>query len=321
MKIKSINVIENAQGYNRARIPGLVCTDKGTLFAYCELRRSDSDWAVIDVGVRKSTDGGRTFSEREILVSGETEHTVNNPLMIASGNTLYFFYCIDYCRVFFMKSTDDGNSWSTARDITGEIKASLGNFSFTCIATGPTHGIITSDGAIVVPLWMSYNEADPKSHHPSVIALLYSTDGGESFRAGKTDSSLNDASECAVAQLSDGRILINIRHEGEERCRAAAFADGNFSLSDIRLLPQLPDPVCCAGMCDFGDGILFSNCAEKRSRRNLMLRRLSADFEILGSLPISEEAGYSDVAVSPDRKTAFVLFEKNEALYLCTIEL
>ncbi len=321
MRIESIKLIEDAAGYNRARIPGLAVSGSGTLFAYCELRRSDSDWAVIDVGLRKSTDGGRTFSEREILVSGEGTRTVNNPVMIAAGDTLYFFYCVDYGRVFFMKSTDDGESWSTARDITDEIKAGLGDFSFTCIATGPTHGIALSDGTLLVPLWMSYNEAEPESHHPSVIALLYSRDGGESFRVGKTDSSLSDASECAVARLPDGRVLINIRHEGEEGCRAAGFADGDFSLSDIRLLPQLPDPVCCAGMCALGGGLLFSNCNDKKSRINLTLRHLSADCEILEGLLISREAGYSDVAVSADESTAFVLFEKNTELYLCIIEL
>ncbi len=321
MKIKAIEIFEDAKNYERARIPGIVCTRKGTLTAYCELRCSDSDWAVIDIGMKKSADAGKTFSERRILVSGEGAHTVNNPLMISAEDVLYFFYCVDYGRVFFMKSYDEGDSWGTPREITAEIKKSLGDFSFTCIAVGPTHGVCTCDGTLVVPIWMSYNKADPKSHHPSVIALLYSNDGGESFFVGKPDSSLRDASECAAVQLADGRILINIRHEGEEKCRAAAFADKDFSLCGISICHRLPDPVCCAGMCGLGDGVLFCNCADKNSRRNLTLRRISSDGEILESLFLSVDAGYSDVAVSADEKTAFVLFEKNRQLYLCTIEL
>lgn len=321
MKIKSIKVFEDAKEYERARIPGVVCTTKGTIAAYCELRCSDSDWAVIDIGVKISRDGGKSFSARQILVSGEGRHTVNNPLMISSADVLYFFYCIDYGRVFFMKSYDEGETWCTPREITDEIKKSLGDFSFTCIATGPTHGICTRDGTLIVPIWMSYNEADPSSHHPSVIALLYSLDGGESFFAGKTDDSLADASEFCVAELSDGRILVNIRHEGEERCRATAFADKGFSLCGISLCHSLPDPVCCGGMCSMGDGVLFCNCADQSSRRGLTLRRISSDGEILESLVISEAAGYCDVAVAPDERTALVIFEKNKQLYLCIIEL
>ncbi len=321
MKINRIDIFEDACGFERARIPGLICTDKGTLIAYCELRRSESDWAVIDIGMKRSTDGGKSWSERQILVSGEGSRTANNPVMIAGRACIYFLYCIDYSRVFLMKSTDEGESWSSPRELTREIKESLGDFSYTCIATGPTHGICTDDGTILVPVWMSYDYSDPKSHHPSVIALLYSRDSGESFFVGKTDGSLSDASECAAAQLSDGRIYMTIRHEGAEKCRARAFVGNDFSIGDIRLCSELPDPVCCAGVCALGDGLLFCNCADAVSRSRLTLRRISADGEISESLLMASSAGYSDVAVSPAADRAYVLFEQGRYIYFGVIDI
>ncbi|MDE3196726.1 MAG: exo-alpha-sialidase, partial [Acidobacteriota bacterium] len=50
-------------GYARYRIPGIVVTAKGTVLTYCEARRNTGgDWDTIDLLMRRSTDGGRTFS-------------------------------------------------------------------------------------------------------------------------------------------------------------------------------------------------------------------------------------------------------------------
>src|SRR5690349_17875442 len=48
------------------RIPGLVVTAKGTVLAYCEARRvGTTDWDTIDIMLRRSTDGGKTWSPRQ----------------------------------------------------------------------------------------------------------------------------------------------------------------------------------------------------------------------------------------------------------------
>lgn len=50
-------------GYNLYRIPGLVVTAKGTLLAYAEARKTDrGDWGTINIVLRRSTDGGKTWS-------------------------------------------------------------------------------------------------------------------------------------------------------------------------------------------------------------------------------------------------------------------
>ena len=50
-------------GITLYRIPGLVVTQKGTVLAYCEARRNAaSDWGEIEIHLRRSTDGGKTWA-------------------------------------------------------------------------------------------------------------------------------------------------------------------------------------------------------------------------------------------------------------------
>jgi len=50
-------------GYHTYRIPSLLVTKSGTLLAFCEGRRnSRQDWGDIDIVVKRSGDGGQTWS-------------------------------------------------------------------------------------------------------------------------------------------------------------------------------------------------------------------------------------------------------------------
>src|SRR6185503_10317824 len=58
------DVFEPGQnGYALYRIPGVLVTKRGTVLAYCEARRTGkSDWDAIDIMLRRSADGGKTWS-------------------------------------------------------------------------------------------------------------------------------------------------------------------------------------------------------------------------------------------------------------------
>lgn len=321
MKILQNFILENAEGYARARIPGLICLDSGTVITYCELRRSDSDWAVIDIGMKKSKDGGFSWSERKILVSGEGENTVNNPVMIADGDTVHFLYCINYHRVFYMKSTDEGDTWSETGEITPVIKKQIGDFFWSCIATGPTHGICLSSGRLIVPVWLSYNREDEKSHHPSVISTIYSDDKGNTWKTGQILNTLHDPSEFCIAELNDGRIIASIRHENEERYRAVGYITPDGGFSDVHIDKGLPDPVCCAGISSDGDYLYFSNCESCAGRRKLTVKKITPDGVISDKLHISDIGGYSDICVSSDKNFAFLLYEYEKNLKFARLQL
>ncbi len=54
-------------GYATYRIPGIIVTTKGSMLAWCEARKSGGDWDDIDILMRRSTDGGKTWSELRYL--------------------------------------------------------------------------------------------------------------------------------------------------------------------------------------------------------------------------------------------------------------
>src|SRR6516162_7926986 len=65
--LDKIDVFEaGKEGYTLYRIPGIVVTAKGTVLAYCEARKGEGgDWTTIDILLRRSTDGGKTWGQRQ----------------------------------------------------------------------------------------------------------------------------------------------------------------------------------------------------------------------------------------------------------------
>ena len=121
---------------------------------------------------------------------------------------------------------------------------------------------------------------------------------------------LHDPSECCIAVLPDGRLLLNIRNENRERRRAVSFGDPTCNTwGTPRFEASLPDPVCAAGMCRCGDGLLFTNCRDTKKRRHLSVSRINAAGEPQDVTEISLNGGYSDVCYSDFYGKAFVAFE------------
>ena len=108
----------------------------------------------------------------------------------------------------------------------------------------------------------------------------------------------------------DGRLLLNIRNENPERRRAISFGDPADNVWSVpAFVDALPDPVCMAGMCSCGDGLLFTNCANESARSDLTLRNLTAECRVVGNLLVSSEGGYSDVCFSAVNGTACIAYE------------
>lgn len=303
-------IIENnhVDGYRYFRIPGIIYTHRSSLIVYYECRESASDWAKIDIGMKKSRDDGATWSDRKILVCGNGK-TVNNPIMFSDTDVITFLYQEEYTRTFVRKSFDDGETWSEPIEITNTIKTRL--YDYTVIACGPGHGTILANGRYITNVWLCSNHDDLKSHHPSIITTIFSDDKGKTWHLGDLiqEHFLINPSEAALAEI-DGKVMINIRHENTMRRRMLAYSDNGISdWHGFRYAEELSDPVCAAGMISVRDTVYFVNCRDEKRRVNLTLSQ-SHDFgqSWTNMCLISRTGGYSDIA-SDHAGTLFVCFE------------
>ena len=306
-------------GYARFRIPGIVTCPDGTILTYCEARKSDDDWAVIDILLRKSSDGGRTFSAPVVLASGEKEgKTVNNPVLIASRDgAVHFLYCVEYGLkdvggVFYRRSTDRGDSWSEPADITAGTAPDRRNV----FAAGPGHGIELSDGTLLVPCWTVLKDRgeDLRSHHPGSVCCLTSGDGGDTWGISSfvPNGAVDDPNETAAAQLPDGTVVLSVR-DGNTRCRCASVAQQGMTFSPIRPLPEVPDPICCAGMVAVDRRLYLTNCNSRTERGNLTLWESSngTDWNPVQTIDAGS-AGYSDLTYAGTRLV--IAYEQGNAI-------
>lgn len=288
--------------YAICRIPGIVCDEKGDLYAYYECRKALSDWAQIDLKIQKSTDGGKVW--REVLRIPGNGETLNNPVMFVKDGTLHFLYCENYRRIFAIRS-DDGEAWSEPVELTTVVA----DVPHSVVALGPGHGIVTLDGTMVVPMWFAQNE-DPKAHSPSFVSFFYSKDGaswqvGEQLRI----HGLVNPSECALALLPDGWIIMSMRNESD--CRQRCFAVSPTGYDDwdgFQFDERFPDPICQGSMAGTPRILCHINCeSSTRERKNLTLKISRNGFASFESHLIAEKGGYADLCIRENK--ACILYE------------
>jgi sialidase-1 len=319
-------------GYVTYRIPALAMTKNGTLLAFCAARKDYGDWSDIDIALRRSTDGGKNWEPLRIIADGGTVPADNpTPIVDQKTGAVHFLYQVNYARMYYMRSDDDGRTFSKPVDITPVVEKFRPDYAWTVIAPGPGHAIQLKNGRLIVPLWMSTDH----SHRPSAIATIYSDNGGKTWTRGEIlPRTLHHPSENVAIQLADGRVMLNIRHEGEEHLRAVAFSpDGSSNWTKPEFQKDLYDPVCMASLIRLSEKpkqkknrILFANPDSSalrgdvqskyrmKQRENLTIR---LSYDEGKSWPVSKSlepgrSGYSDLAVGPDG-AIYCLYERGIA--------
>jgi len=332
-----------SEGYALYRIPGIIATARGTLLAYCEARKGErGDWGTIDILLRRSTDKGKTWQPRRKIaevtgphsknpaalaqnLASPEDRTYNNPMAIAGRDgTVHFLFCLEYMRAFYLRSDDDGLTWTKPVEITATFEQFRDDYPWKVLATGPGHGIQLKSGRLLVPVWLSTGTGG-HAHRPSVVSTVYSDDGGKTWQRG-TIAVPNTPqwvypSESTAVELADGRVMLNARSESGAHRRLITYSrDGVTGWTPPIFHDQLLEPICMAGMAGVSAGkkgqrlLLFSNphnlerkgaTAEPgmpRDRKNLAVK---LSYDEGNTWPVSRVldpgfAGYSDLAAGPD---------------------
>lgn len=309
------------------RIPGLIVTAKGTIITYCEGRTGRSDWSAGAVVSRRSGDEGASWSDEICLSEAPAGESVNNPVMISGKDgKVFFLWQICYRRTFFQVSCDDGMTFSDPIEITPVFEAyrTLHKMEWNVYALGPGHGIELSDGRLIVPVWISYGKGN--EHGPACVSTIYSDDSGATWKAGEIvpwDEGCPNMNETAAVELSDGRVMLNIRNHSKEFLRATSISsDGYSRFSSYHLEEALPDPICFGSMVkgffDGAYGVLFCNCDVlpckenfySTERKNLTVKLSLDNGNTWKTSRLLElRSGYSDISVSNNGNWIYCFYE------------
>ncbi len=336
---------QNTDGHDCYRIPTVVKANNGDLLAFAEARNGGAkfcaDLGEIDLVLKRSIDGGKTWSAQDTVIKANGDTKGNPaPIVIPGSNRIVLLStmqcytnpsCARVPRVSI--SDDNGKTWDAPRVLTTELGFASAP---PWLATGPSHGIVLTKGAHAGRLvaGMSYSIGDKNTG-----SLVYSDDRGATWHRGATDTSTTTAlnpQEISVTELADGRVYAAARNDAnkDDKCLAAgtrnrAYAissDGGttfsqkFTYETSLIAPTVEGSTArmsVAGAAGKYDRILFAAPSICDKRRELRVR---SSFDEGGSWTSNEasvlvwgqDAAYSDM-VQLSTTSVGVLYEAGPA--------
>ncbi len=281
---------ENVKSY---RIPGIVTTDKGTLISVYDIRYDNSSDlpANIDVGMSRSTDGGKSWSAMQNIMDMGGPHDnsgVGDPAVLFDPATKTIWVAALWSKgnrsiagsgpgltpdetgqFLITKSTDDGLTWSKPYSITNQVK----NPEWRLFFPGPGNGITMSDGKLVFAA--QYWDANKMPHS----TLVYSDDHGKTWKSGIGAKS--NTTESQLVETEPGTLMLNMRdNRGRFRSVAVTKDMGQTWKEHAASYSALQDPVCMASFIKarvnvngkLQDVLFFSNPNSAGLRRDITIK-------------------------------------------------
>jgi sialidase-1 len=299
------------------RTPGLVVSKQGTLLAFIQ-GRVDGQWdeGDIDIVLKRSTDGGKTWGPMQVLENdGRNPCKTGCPVVLDNGRILLLWLWNEYIgndesqrtfrKIYVKYSDDDGLTWSESKEITDQVyRPNWGWYGL-----GPVHAIVKqrepNKGRIIIPARHELLKDKTSSH------LLYSDDNGDTWNIGAISLS-NQTTESTVVELSNGDLMLNSRNAASnlDKRYVNISKDGGLSFSESYLDPFLP----YAGKCQAS--LVYHSVNSKTGKFNILFSGPNHHTErVQGTIFLSEDdgktwgkkfmysklfpafSGYSDIAV------------------------
>jgi sialidase-1 len=332
---------------NTYRIPGITTTDKGTLIAVYDIRyKNDRDLpANIDVGINRSTDGGKTWEPMKNIIDMGAPHEnngVGDPAILFDPATKKIWVAALWSKgnrsiagsepglspdttgqFVLVSSDDDGITWSQPVSITSQVKNPVWHLYFN----GPGNGIAMQDGKLVFASQYWDESKKPGIPHSSII---YSEDHGQTWKSGIGAKS--NTTESQVVETTPGTLMLNMRdNRGSFRSVATTKDMGASWIEHRTSYHALPDPVCMASIIKakmnvkgkLKDILFFSNVNSSLVRKDMTIK---ASFDLgetwlpINQLLIDERKCYGYSALTKiDDNTLGLIYEGNRELYFVRV--
>lgn len=334
-------------GVNTYRIPGIATTDKGTLISVYDIRYDHSRDlpANIDVGMNRSTDGGKTWEPMKIIMDmgGPRENSgIGDPAILFDPATKKIWVAALWSKgnrsiagsepglspditgqFVLVSSDDDGKTWSKPYSITSLVKDPKWHLYFN----GPGNGIAMENGTLVFPSQYWDESKKPGIPHSSII---YSDDHGKTWKSGIGAKS--NTTESQVVETTPGTLMLNMRdNRGKYRSIATTKDLGASWLEHHTSYHALPDPVCMGSIIKarvrvkgkVQDVLFFSNVATQTARKNMTIKAsldLGETWLPANELLLDERLSYGYSTLTKiDDETIGIIYEGEKDLYFMRV--
>ncbi|HRP57829.1 exo-alpha-sialidase [Agriterribacter sp.] len=278
------------------RIPGITTTDKGTLISVYDIRYKHAGDlpANIDVGINRSTDGGKTWEPMKNIMDMGAPHEnngVGDPAILFDPVTKKIWVAAFWSKgnrsiagsepglspdttgqFVLVSSDDDGLTWSAPVSITTQVKNPIWHLYFN----GPGNGIAMQNGTLVFASQYWDESKKPGMPHSSII---YSDDHGKTWKSGIGAKS--NTTEAQVVETTPGTLMLNMRdNRGSFRSVATTKDFGKSWTEHPTSYHALPDPVCMASIIKakvkvkgvMKDVLFFSNVNSSTARKDMTIK-------------------------------------------------
>ncbi len=242
------------------RIPATL-EHRGVLLAFAEARHSScSDGAAHEIAMRRSFDGGVSWSPLT-LIAGNDTYWVGNPTVLEGANSSVVALmlarhapgCAGVCEVgtAIVTSSDAGVTWTAPRDISAQIGTAAKS------RPGPGLGLTLPEGHPHAGRMLASLAIGTYGS----VQVVHSDDDGATWAAPAQPTLAGHGfDESQLALLSNGSVIVMMRHVAENwKGKAVARSDdGGVSWTNASYWMSLYSPVCQASIARIGTALYYS---------------------------------------------------------------